>query len=90
MRDELSDMKRTKVKLMRAMRDESTRNKKMESKLNQQMETMLKENRKKEYELKKMKDDKKQRDLVLKRKQEEVCVLYKIIIQNMILINNKI
>ncbi|XP_065653153.1 kinesin-like protein KIF21A isoform X1 [Hydra vulgaris] len=77
MRDELNDMKRTKVKLMRAMRDESTRNKKMESKFNQQMETMLKENRKKEYELKKMKDDKKQRDLILKRKQEELNAMRK-------------
>jgi hypothetical protein len=70
----MNDMKKTKVKLMRQMRDEVARNKKMESKLNRQMESVLKENRKKEVELKRMKDEKKQRDLVLKRKQEEVCV----------------
>ena len=68
----MGDMKKTKVKLMRQMRDEVARNKKMESKLNQQMESVLKENRKKEVALKRMKEEKKQRDLVLKRKQEEV------------------
>ena len=72
----MGDMKKTKVKLMRQMRDEVARNKKMESKLNQQMESVLKENRKKGVALKRMKEEKKQRDLVLKRKQEEVqCIL---------------
>lgn len=70
----MNDMKKMKVKLMRQMRDEVSRNKKMENKLNQQMESILRENRKKEVELKRMKDEKKQRDLVLKRKQEEVNV----------------
>ena len=72
----MGDMKKTKVKLMRQMRDEVARNKKMESKLNQQMESVLKENRKKEVALKRMKEEKKQRDLVLKRKQEEVQCIF--------------
>ncbi|XP_066929588.1 kinesin-like protein KIF21A isoform X3 [Clytia hemisphaerica] len=77
LRNEMNDMKKMKVKLMRQMRDEVARNKKMESKLNRQMESVLKENRKKEVELKRMKDEKKQRDLVLKRKQEELKAMRK-------------
>lgn len=72
MRNELNDMKKMKVKLMRQMRDEVARNKKRENKMNQQMESVMKENRKKEVELKRLKDEKRQRDLVLKRKQEEL------------------
>ena len=55
------------------------RNKEMENKLTRQMESVLKENRKKEVELKRMKVEKKQRDLVLKRKQEEVFPIFPII-----------
>ena len=69
----MNDMKKQKVKLMRHMRDEVNRNKRVEGKLNQQMESVMKDNRRKDVELKRLKDDKKQRDLVLKRKQEEVC-----------------
>ena len=65
-------MKKTKVKLMRQMRDEANRNKMKESKMSQKMESVLKENRRKEAALQKMKDEKKQRDIVFKRKQQEV------------------
>ena len=70
----MNDMKKMKVKLMRQMRDEVARNKKKESKLNQQMESVLKENRKKDIQLKQMKEEKKQRALMLKRKNQEVRV----------------
>jgi len=72
LRNEMNDMKKIKVRMMRQMRDESSRNKLKENKLNRQMESVLKENRKKEVELKRMKDERRQRDLVLKRKQEEL------------------
>lgn len=65
-------MKKVKVKLMRQMRDEASRNKMRETKMSQKMESVIKENRKKEIALKRMKDEKKQRDLVMKRKQQEV------------------
>ena len=54
------------------MRDEANRNKMKESKMSQKMESVLKENRKKEIALQKMKDEKKQREIVMKRKQQEV------------------
>ena len=72
LKNELSDLKKIKVKLMRQMRDEVSKAKHREEKFSSQLEQMIKENRKRDIQIKNLKQDKKQKDLILKRKQEEV------------------
>ena len=72
LRNELGDLKKIKVKLMRQMRDDVSKAKQREGKFSNQLEQMIKETRKKDIQLKTLKQESKQKDLILKRKQEEV------------------
>eukprot|EP00794_Sanderia_malayensis_P016767 gene16767-18461_t len=73
LRNELGDLKKIKVKLMRQMRDEVSKAKQREGKFSTQLEAMIKENRKRDIQIKHLKQEQKQKDLILKRKQEEAC-----------------
>lgn len=69
---ELDEMKKTRVKLMRQMKEEISKNKKREAERERQISQLKKESRKREIQIKNMESEKRQRELVLKRKQEEV------------------
>ena len=72
LRGELGELKKVKVKLMRQMREEMSKAKQREDKISRQLESMIKDNRKRDIQIKNLKSDQKQKDLILKRKQEEV------------------
>ncbi|CAB3988481.1 Kinesin KIF21A [Paramuricea clavata] len=69
---DLDELKKTKVKLMRQMKEEIAKNKKREAERERQISQLKKESRKREIQIKNMESEKRQRELVLKRKQEEV------------------
>ena len=72
---DLDELKKTKVKLMRQMKEEIAKNKKREAERERQISQLRKESRKREIQIKNMESEKRQRELVLKRKQEEVAII---------------
>jgi TolA-binding protein len=72
---DLDELKKTKVKLMRQMKEEIAKNKKREAERERQISQLKKESRKREIQIKNMESEKRQRELVLKRKQEEVTTI---------------
>ena len=72
---DLDELKKTKVKLMRQMKEEIAKNKKREAERERQISQLKKESRKREIQIKNMESEKRQRELVLKRKQEEVTII---------------
>jgi predicted RNase H-like nuclease (RuvC/YqgF family) len=72
---DLDELKKTKVKMMRQMKEEIAKNKKREAERERQISQLKKESRKRDIQLKNMESEKRQRDLVLKRKQEEVEII---------------
>ena len=71
---DLDDLKKSKVKLMRQIKDEIAKNKKREEEKERQISQLKKESRKREIQIKNMESEKRQREIVLKRKQDEVGV----------------
>ncbi|XP_028393675.1 kinesin-like protein KIF21A isoform X2 [Dendronephthya gigantea] len=69
---DLDELKKTKVKLMRQMKEEIAKNKQREAERDRQISQLKKENRKREIQFKNMESEKRQKELVLKRKQAEV------------------
>lgn len=73
--NELSELKKTKVRLMKQMKEESAKNKQQEAQRNKQIAQLKKESRLRQMTIKNLEMEKRQRDVVLKRKQEEVKAL---------------
>ena len=71
---ELSELKRTKVRLMKQMKEEAAKNKQQEAQRNKQIAQLKKESRVRQMTIKNLEMEKRQREIVLKRKQEEVSV----------------
>lgn len=72
---ELSELKRTKVRLMKQMKEETAKNKQQEAQRNKEIAQLRKESRRRQMAIKTLETEKRQRDIVLKRKQEEVKAL---------------
>lgn len=72
---EVNDMKRTKVKLMNKIKEEATRHHEVEMKKAKEIAQLKKESRKAEIRMKNLESKSRARDVILKRKQEEVTAL---------------
>lgn len=77
LRNELSEMKRAKVKLLNKMREEAQRHKENELKRNREMAQLRKESRRHANVIRTLEADKRMKEVVLRRKQEEVTALRK-------------
>ena len=77
LKSEVLDMKRVKVKLVQKMKEESNRHREMELRKNREVAQLKKETRKHESKIKSLETEKRLKDTVLKRKQEEVESLRK-------------
>lgn len=76
-KNELTEMKRTKVRLINKMKEESQKHKESELRRVREIAQLRKESRKNANMIKTMEAERILKDKVLKRKQEEVCVLRK-------------
>jgi len=72
---EVNDMKRTKVKLMNKIKEETTRHHEAEMKKAKEIAQLRKESRRAEIRMRNLESKSRIRDAVLKRKQEEVTAL---------------
>ncbi|KZC06514.1 Kinesin-like protein KIF21B, partial [Dufourea novaeangliae] len=77
LRNELAEMKRAKVKLLNKMREEAQRHKENELRRNREIAQLRKESRKNANMIRTLEADKRMREVVLRRKQEEVTALRK-------------
>lgn len=77
LRNELTEMKRAKVKLLNKMREEAQRHKENELRRNREIAQLRKESRKNANMIRTLEADKRLKEVVLRRKQEEVTALRK-------------
>lgn len=77
MQNELTQMKRNKVKLMRQLKEDTAKNKKLELKKQQEIIKLQREKQKQVTTIKKLQMEQKTKDMVLKRKQEEIKMMKK-------------
>ncbi|KAL6259324.1 hypothetical protein P5V15_009240 [Pogonomyrmex californicus] len=75
LRNELSEMKRAKVKLLNKMREEAQRHKENELRRNREIAQLRKESRRHANVIRTLEADKRMKEVVLRRKQEEVTAL---------------
>lgn len=74
MRKEIVDMKKLKVKLMNQLRDETHKNKMEEQRRQREIAALKRDHLKKDNQIRSLEAEKKCRDIVLKRKQEQIQV----------------
>lgn len=77
LKNELAEMKRAKVKLLHKMREEAQRHKENELRRNREIAQLRKESRKNANMIRTLEADKRMKEVVLRRKQEEVTALRK-------------
>ncbi|XP_041467223.1 kinesin-like protein KIF21A [Lytechinus variegatus] len=77
LKDEVSKMKETKVKLMKQIREEQQKSRNKDQLSSREIQRLKKESRKKETQIKTLEASAKQRELVLKRKHEQLEMLRK-------------
>ncbi|XP_015597842.1 kinesin-like protein KIF21A isoform X2 [Cephus cinctus] len=77
LKNELAEMKRAKVKLLNKMREEAQRHKENELRRNREIAQLRKESRKNANMIRTLEADKRMKEVVLRRKQEEVTALRK-------------
>ncbi|XP_034946309.1 kinesin-like protein KIF21A isoform X2 [Chelonus insularis] len=77
LKNELAEMKRAKVKLLNKMREEAQRHKENELKRNREIAQLRKESRKNANMIRTLEADRRMKEVVLRRKQEEVTALRK-------------
>ncbi|XP_063220986.1 kinesin-like protein KIF21A isoform X2 [Bacillus rossius redtenbacheri] len=75
LRNDLSEMKRTKVKLLNAMKEEARRHKEAELAKAREIAQLRKTHRKQENRIRNLETDSKMKEVVLRRKNEEVTAL---------------
>uniref|UniRef100_A0AAQ4PYS2 Kinesin family member 21A n=1 Tax=Gasterosteus aculeatus aculeatus TaxID=481459 RepID=A0AAQ4PYS2_GASAC len=69
------EMKKTKVRLMKQMKEQQEKNRMNESRRNREIASLKKDQRKQEHQLKLLEAQKRQQELILRRKTEEVTAL---------------
>jgi kinesin family protein 4/21/27 len=67
------------VRLMNQVKEEAKRNKMAESRTNKEIAQLKKGQRQRELQIKNLESAKKQKEIILRRKQEEVCILRSLI-----------
>ncbi|XP_038125257.1 kinesin-like protein KIF21A isoform X2 [Cyprinodon tularosa] len=72
---DVTEMKKTKVRLMKQMKEQQEKNRLNESRRNREIASLKKDQRKQEHQLKLLEAQKKQQELILRRKTEEVTAL---------------
>uniref|UniRef100_A0A4W5QZ80 Kinesin family member 21A n=1 Tax=Hucho hucho TaxID=62062 RepID=A0A4W5QZ80_9TELE len=72
---DVAEMKKTKVGLMRQMKEVQEKNRASECRRNREIATLKKDQRKHEHQLRQLEAQKRQQDLILRRKNEEVTAL---------------
>ncbi|XP_058486835.1 kinesin-like protein KIF21B isoform X2 [Solea solea] len=72
---EVNDMKKAKVALMKQMKEEQQRRRIVEAKRNREISQLKKEHRRQEYQIRALESQKRQQELVLRRKTQEVTAL---------------
>ncbi|XP_010791987.1 kinesin-like protein KIF21A isoform X2 [Notothenia coriiceps] len=72
---DVTEMKKTKVVLMRQMKEQQERNRATECKRNREIASLKKDHRRAEHQLKQMETHKRQQEMILRRKNEEVTAL---------------
>lgn len=77
LKDEVFKMKETKVKLMKQIREEQQKGRNKDQLSSREIQRLKKESRKKETQIKSLEQTAKQRELVLRRKHEELETLRK-------------
>ncbi|XP_058799695.1 kinesin-like protein KIF21A isoform X2 [Phymastichus coffea] len=77
LRNELAEMKRAKVKLLNKMREEAQRHKENELKRNREIAQLRKESRRNANMIRTLEAERRMKEVVLRRKQEEVTALRK-------------
>jgi len=75
LKTDVTDMKRAKVRLVQQMKEESNRHRESDSRKNRELAQLKKETRKHESKIKNLETEKRIKDTILKRKQEEVANL---------------
>uniref|UniRef100_A0A8C4NEM0 Kinesin family member 21A n=1 Tax=Eptatretus burgeri TaxID=7764 RepID=A0A8C4NEM0_EPTBU len=78
LQQEIREMKNVKVRLMRQMHEEQEKSRMAEARRNREIAQLKKEQRKQEYQIHTLETQKRQQQLVLKRKTEEVSSLRRI------------
>ncbi|XP_037099408.1 kinesin-like protein KIF21A [Syngnathus acus] len=72
---DVTEMKKTKVALMRQMKEQQERNRATECKRNREIASLKKDQRRSEHQVKQLEAQKRQQELILRRKNEEVTAL---------------
>ncbi|KAM4554341.1 kinesin-like protein KIF21A isoform 3-T3 [Fundulus diaphanus] len=72
---DVMEMKKTKVRLMKQMKEQQEKNRLNESRRNREIASLKKDQRKQEHQLKLLEAQKRQQELILRRKTEEVTAL---------------
>ncbi|XP_008318497.1 kinesin-like protein KIF21B isoform X3 [Cynoglossus semilaevis] len=72
---EVNDMKKAKVALMKQMKEEQQRRRMVEAKRNREIAQLKKEQRRQEYQIRALESQKRQQEMVLRRKTQEVTAL---------------
>ncbi|XP_030586591.1 kinesin-like protein KIF21A isoform X2 [Archocentrus centrarchus] len=72
---DVAEMKRTKVRLMKQMKEQQEKNRMNESRRNREIASLKKDQRRQEHQLKLLEAQKRQQELILRRKTEEVTAL---------------
>uniref|UniRef100_A0A3Q2PWI6 Kinesin family member 21A n=1 Tax=Fundulus heteroclitus TaxID=8078 RepID=A0A3Q2PWI6_FUNHE len=72
---DVTEMKKTKVRLMKQMKEQQEKNRLNESRRNREIASLKKDQRKQEHQLKLLEAQKRQQELILRRKTEEVTAL---------------
>ncbi|XP_053283553.1 kinesin-like protein KIF21A isoform X5 [Pleuronectes platessa] len=72
---DVAEMKKTKVRLMKQMKEQQEKNRMNEHRRNREIATLKKDQRKQEHQLKLLEAQKRQQELILRRKTEEVTAL---------------
>ncbi|XP_013881946.1 kinesin-like protein KIF21A isoform X2 [Austrofundulus limnaeus] len=72
---DVSEMKKTKVRLMKQMKEQQEKNRMNESRRNREIASLKKDQRRQEHQLKLLEAQKRQQELILRRKTEEVTAL---------------
>ncbi|XP_071358295.1 kinesin-like protein KIF21A isoform X2 [Trachinotus anak] len=75
LQQDVTEMKKTKVALMRQMKEQQERNRATECRRNREIATLKKDQRRAEQQLRQMEAQKRQQELILRRKNEEVTAL---------------
>ncbi|XP_040001792.1 kinesin-like protein KIF21A isoform X2 [Xiphias gladius] len=75
LQQDVTEMKKTKVALMRQMKEQQERNRATECRRNREIASLKKDQRRAEHQLRQLEAHKRQQELILRRKNEEVTAL---------------